>query len=242
MNNETPKLFLTIVLTIFFLNLSYPPVFAAADLEEGIVELAQKISKNMTDKQRRKIAIIEFSDLDGNVTSFGQYLAEKLITQLFIDNPGGFEVVERRQLMKVLSEQKLTMTGLLDAQAMEKVGQILGIDAIVTGSITDLGNQVDVNARLIGVDTARVFAVAATKIPKVGTVKSLIEKMATPVQTFAPPSGPGTTGVSKSVARIAPPKVGIPLQDFPEFRVEAEALQVTKDNDVFLFLKYINKL
>jgi len=79
-------------------------------------------------------------------------------------------------LMKVLSEQKLTMSGLLDAKAMESVGKILGIEAIVTGSITDLENNVKVNARMIGVETARIFAVARTSIPKIGIVAKLMEK------------------------------------------------------------------
>lgn len=151
-------------------------VFAASDLEGGVQELAQQISKNMTTSNKKKIAIIEFSNLDGNITAFGQFLAEELITQLFMISPGQFEVVERRQLMKVLNEQKLTMTGLLDAKAMESVGKILGIEAIVTGSLADLGNDIKVNARLIGIDTAKVFAVASTKIPKVGTVANLFEK------------------------------------------------------------------
>jgi len=158
---------------------------AASDLETGIDELAEQISKNMKETGRKKIAIVEFSDLDGNITAFGQFLAEELITRLFMIAPGQFEVVERRQLMRVLQEQKLTMSGLLDAKAMESVGKILGIDAIVTGTVADLGNTVKINARLIGVDTARVFAVAATSIPKVGTVASLLEKEASPIPVYS---------------------------------------------------------
>jgi len=151
-------------------------VFAASNLEEGIKELAQQISKNMTETGKKKIAVVEFTNLDGTITAFGQHLAEELITELFLASPGQFEVVERRQLMKVLEEQRLTMSGLFDAKAMESVGKILGIDAIVTGSISDLGNDVKVNARLIGVDTARVLAVARTSIPKIGIVEKLMEK------------------------------------------------------------------
>ena len=173
-----------VIVVLCFIALITSPVFAASNLEEGIKELAQQISKNMTETGKKNIAIVEFSDLDGNITAFGQFLAEELITKLFMISPGQFEVVERRQLMKVLKEQRLTMSGLFDAKAMESVGKILGIDAIVTGSITDLGNTVKVNARLIGVDTAKVFAVAATSIPKVGTVARLMEKEAAPAQIF----------------------------------------------------------
>ncbi len=201
--NFTNLLVIGFVLFIVFIKVEV--VSASADLESGISELAQQISKNMTETGKKKIAIIEFSDLDGNITAFGQFLAEELITQLFMISPGQFEVVERRQLMKVLSEQKLTMSGLLDAKAMESVGKILGIEAIVTGSIADLGNNVKVNARLIGVDTAKVFAVAATKIPKVGTVAELIKKQAAPIQIYTT-SGEQRAGRSSSTTYVSRPK------------------------------------
>jgi hypothetical protein len=46
-----------------------------------------------------------------------------------------FEVVERSQLEKVMSEQKLGQSGIInDAQASE-LGRVLGVDAIVSGSV-----------------------------------------------------------------------------------------------------------
>lgn len=46
----------------------------------------------------------------------------------------------------------------------------------MTGSMTDLGNTVKVNARMIAVESAKVFAVAATSIPKTGIVAELASK------------------------------------------------------------------
>ena len=174
------KLYSLIIMVAFLCFISVPPssIFAASNLEEGIKELAQQISNNMLKTGKKKIAVVEFSDLDGMITAFGQHLAEELITELFLISPGQFEVVERRQLMKVLSEQRLTMSGLLDAKAMESVGKILGIEAIVTGSMTDLESNIKINARMIGIETARVFAVARTSIPKIGIVAKLMAKEA----------------------------------------------------------------
>lgn len=192
------------VAILFALLLKVVSASAASDLESGITELAQQISKNMVETGKKKIAVVEFSNLDGVITAFGQHLAEELITELFLISPGQFEVVERRQLMKVLSEQKLTMSGLLDAKAMESVGKILGIEAIVTGSITDLENNVKVNARMIGVKTARIFAVARTSIPKIGIVAKLMEKevvSAQPMgQSTSLPTSQGRQVVSKKAA------------------------------------------
>lgn len=168
--------YLAVVLSLIFLAGDF--AFAASNLEEGVKQLADQISKNMLDKNKQKIAIIDFSDLNGNVTALGQFMAEELTTQLFIIAPGKFEVVERRQLLKLEQELALGQMGFIEEKGIKKMGQVLGVDAIVTGSMTDLGNSVKINARLIGVDTAKVFAVAATDIPKTGMVADLIGKQA----------------------------------------------------------------
>lgn len=153
-----------------------PPAAAAANLEEGVRDLAQQISVNMVNANLKKVALVELAGLDGEVTAFGQFLAEELTTQLFVATPGRFEVVERRQLQRVLQEHRLSASGLLDASTIASLGKILGIEALITGSIADLGPEVKINARLIAVESARVFAVAATNVPKTEVVIRLMQQ------------------------------------------------------------------
>ncbi len=152
---------------------------AQSDTESGVKDLAKQISESMVKTEKKKIAVVELTDLDDNTTRFGQFIAEELITQLFMMSPGKFEVVERRQLAKLLKEQKLGAKGLLEPESMKRIGKLLGVDAIVSGSYTDLGNTIKINARLISVSTASIFAVASTNIPKVGTVEALLGKIPT---------------------------------------------------------------
>lgn len=161
---------------LLFLCFGFKDTFAASNIEEGVKSLAEQISKNMKEKQKQKIAIIDFSDLNGNVTALGQFIAEELTTQLFITAPGNFEVVERRQLLKLEEELALGQMGFIEEKGIKKMGQVLGVDAIVTGSMTDLGNTVKINARMIAVESAKVFAVAATDIPKTVMVFDLMAK------------------------------------------------------------------
>ena len=167
-----------------------PPAAAAANLEEGVRDLAQQISVNMVNANLKKVALVEFAGLDGEVTAFGQFLAEELTTQLFVATPGRFEVVERRQLQRVLQEHRLSASGLLDASTIASLGKILGIEALITGSIADLGPEVKVNARLIAVESARVFAVAASNVPKTEVVIRLMQQRATGLAIEAPATAP----------------------------------------------------
>lgn len=153
-------------------------VLASSNLDEGIQKLAEKISGSMLGSQRRKITIVDFSDLNGNVTAFGQFMSEELTTQLFNIAGGKFEVVDRKQLSKLEEELALSQTGVIEEKNIKKMGQVLGVDAIITGYMTDLGNTVRINVKIIGVESAKVLAVAATNIPKTGAVADLMLKQA----------------------------------------------------------------
>src|SRR5205814_1233995 len=48
-----------------------------------------------------------------------------------------FVVVEREQIAQILKEQGLGMTGAISPQTAAKAGKLLGLQAIVTGKITD---------------------------------------------------------------------------------------------------------
>jgi TolB-like protein len=155
------------------------PAFAADDLEAGVKEISQQLASAMGGGKVKKLAVVEFPDLNGYQSSLGQFIAEELITQLSTGaNAGQFDVVERRQLTRVLQEQELTDSSLFDAGSISKIGKILGIDTIVTGSIADLGTDIKINARAISVETAKVFAAAAAKVPRNDTVLGLMRQNA----------------------------------------------------------------
>lgn len=152
----------------------FPCYAQQSRLRQNMTHLSSQIAQKMDANHRTRIAVLEFPDLDGGTSPLGQYIAETLITDLF--DTGKFQVVERRLLATMLKENKLKTTGLLDPATTKKLGQILGVDAIVSGTISNLANHVAVNARLVAVDTAAVFASASAEIEKDEDVKSLMKE------------------------------------------------------------------
>ena len=144
----------------------------SSNLDQQMSNLTSQIISSFNQSNVRKIAVIEFADLEGNVTQLGRFIAEELITRFF--TTGKFEVVERNLLQKVLEEQKLGTSGYIDQETAISIGQILGVDAIITGSLTDLGDNVKINARLISTETGSVFAVASVNVYKDPTIKLLM--------------------------------------------------------------------
>lgn len=144
---------------------------AEDELAQGIKQIAADIAKSTRDESKRTIAVVDFANLDGSIGPFGQYLAEGLGTELFLIAPEKFEVVERRRLSLALSEQKLTVSQLFDAKSLPTVGKLLGARQVATGTITDIGDMVEINAKLITVETGGVAGVAKVRIRKQGTVQ-----------------------------------------------------------------------
>jgi TolB-like protein len=140
-------------------------------IDEQLDKLVREIGGSLSHQQKWKIAVIEFSDINGQVSNLGKFISEELTTRLFSD--GRFQMIERQLISKVLIEQKLSMTGLLDEKSTKKIGAILGVDFIVTGTIADLGTAFKINARTIAVDTGAVLSVASAVLPKNDQINQL---------------------------------------------------------------------
>lgn len=67
----------------------------------------------------------------------GSIASDILITELVKSDK--FIVVERDKLAKLLEEQKLGLSGSIDPGTAAKAGRVLGLKAIVTGSVTQFG-------------------------------------------------------------------------------------------------------
>jgi curli biogenesis system outer membrane secretion channel CsgG len=97
---------------------------------------------------KRRVGVVDFE----NKTAYGQNrlgtsASDILITELA--KSGKFIVVERDKLDSIMKEQKLGMTGAIDANTAAKVGKILGLNAIVTGAISQFGTETEGSEYLI---------------------------------------------------------------------------------------------
>jgi TolB-like protein len=140
----------------------------APGFEAAADTLTRQIVAAMDARRKRAIAVVAFSDDSGRESELGRFLAEELTTKLF--QVGRFEVIERRMLDRVLDELKRGLTGPFDPRSAKEVGRLLSVDAIVTGTHTDLGEMVRINARLVGTEEGRVLSAAAATLGCDGTV------------------------------------------------------------------------
>lgn len=87
---------------------------------------------------RRRIGVVAFENKAPYAQArIGETATDILITELVKSNK--FIVVERDKLDKIMEEQKLGQSGAIDPNTAAKVGKILGLNALVTGSISQFG-------------------------------------------------------------------------------------------------------
>lgn len=127
----------------------------------------------MEEEHKKTVVVGEFLNLDGSVMMFGRFISEKLISKLF--ETKRFRVIERSRLDQVLNEIQLSQLGVIQPELAKRLGQLLGADAIVTGTLTDLGGGFDVTTRIIDTQTGDVFAAATAVIAKDETVLKILK-------------------------------------------------------------------
>jgi len=104
-----------------------------------------------------KIAIIEFNGLneEARKDNLGQIFTV-VLTASFVKSEA-FKIIEREQLQKVLKELQLTQSGIIDTTNAKQIGKMVGADAIVIGSITKIGNDMRLDARIIDVESGIIL-------------------------------------------------------------------------------------
>jgi curli biogenesis system outer membrane secretion channel CsgG len=102
----------------------------------------------------------------GTNQDIGKGISDLLVDRLV--NGGAYSVIERKQLDKILAEQNFSNSDRADATTAAKIGRVLGVDAIVVGSITQFGRddkRTNVGGSAIGGITGRygIGGVSKTK-------------------------------------------------------------------------------
>ncbi|MEO8596091.1 MAG: CsgG/HfaB family protein [Candidatus Solibacter sp.] len=98
--------------------------------------------------QKKRVAVMNFdygtvqsgvAALFGTNQDIGKGIADILVDKLV--NDGVYSVIERKQLEKVLAEQNFSNSDRADPNSAAKIARILGVDAIIVGSITQFGRD-----------------------------------------------------------------------------------------------------
>jgi curli biogenesis system outer membrane secretion channel CsgG len=147
-------------------------------------------------QQKKRVAVLNFdygtvrsgvAAIFGTDVDVGTGISDMLVEKLL--EGGAYSVIERKALDKLLAEQNFSNSDRADPASAARIGRLLGVDAIIVGSITQFGRDdrqvglggfghsvgkyglggtsvrsskavVAVTARLVNVETGEILAVA----------------------------------------------------------------------------------
>lgn len=152
-----------------------------------------------TGARKKRVAVFDFdygtvhsdvSALFGSDVDVGKGVSDLLVKYLVKD--GTYSVIERKAMDKILAEQNFSNSDRANPNSAAQIGKLLGVDAIIVGSITQFGNEtkntnvggsgagiggfgiggfghkkskaiVGIDARIVNIDTAEIIGVADGK-------------------------------------------------------------------------------
>jgi TolB-like protein len=126
--------------------------FIFANAQEKLVEatanLLAKAQKNKT------LAVLPLESRISDDRSAGQTASEVIVS---VAKAQGFKLVERAQLAKMMEEQNLAASGLVNEESAIEVGNLLSAQTLVMGSVAELMGDRLITLKLMDAETGEVL-------------------------------------------------------------------------------------
>ncbi len=119
------------------------------------VLLAGLVQQTLAADQLPTVAVFSFDSKDEAVRGDGPKVADLVNANLSADPR--LITIERADLDKVLGEQELNLSGVVNADTAVKIGNLTGAKVLVTGRVFMANEQMLIVAKIIGTETTRVY-------------------------------------------------------------------------------------
>jgi len=98
---------------------------------------------------------------------------------------GTYTLSERILLKKVLEEQALQLSGMIDEEMAGEVGKLYGLEAIITGSVMKVGEEITISGRVIHTESAEIIASGTIEFTDIDRLKENLEELAYLISGFS---------------------------------------------------------
>lgn len=140
----------------------------------GLVDqLVRQMKSKRNSKITNKVAVMDLADRNGQISLLGRYLSMKIVHNISINKH--FKLAQRGDLVNALDRLDGDFDS-FDLSLTRELGNVLKIEAIITGKIIDLGTNLDVNLSSIDVKTGEVIASASGVLARTNFALEMLKK------------------------------------------------------------------
>jgi hypothetical protein len=189
-----------------------PGAVWAGNIDSGIMDLSRNLADQIIGNRIFKLGVLEFVNnapggeiLGGDTGCAGRYAAEKVEEGLVKYSQGRYQVVQRQKLDNVAKEIKLQISDLANQESLDKIlKQIPGLDALVLGKLTRMGDVLNITAKVLDPQKAINRAIESRKVKVTPDLAALFGESA-----YRQPDAKGKTAgpaelVSAAINKKAP--------------------------------------
>ncbi len=149
---------------------------AFADVKAEMRKAAFDISKAYKDKtpdllMSKNLAILNLTSANEKLqkAGIGQTIAALLANSF--SQSTIFKLVDREGLSKILKEQSLASTGAIAEEKAVKMGNLVGAELLLTGDISELGENIVVNLKVTDVETGALVIAKSFNLSRDEVIK-----------------------------------------------------------------------
>jgi hypothetical protein len=142
------------------------------DMNDCFNNLFQELRLNLQETKPGNIAVSRFSFTDGRPAPILDMLDKKAESAL--SELSQFTLLKKERIDRVLKEQKLTISHLMDTNQAIQVGEYLSVDYVLTGTVIEMKNSVVVFSRIVNISNSSIESVSQVILPRDKELDSLI--------------------------------------------------------------------
>lgn len=170
-------------LCAFSLGVPGPAHASPSEISDKLEKLTQSLVSGYQKSaagSRESIAVFRLNTNERLAKERTGFALAELLTHHLMASPV-FTIVERTELERILTEQRLQTAAAIDPDSAVKVGKLLGARLLVLGSVEKVGGKYSVNARIVETETGRVLSTGYEELPA-----RLFEEEAKPYLALVP--------------------------------------------------------
>jgi len=146
--------------------------------EKSTAKVEEKVNAKVEVQDALPAAVLPFAERGMGVKGYGEKVSDLLFAALSAEPD--LWLVERQDIEKVLSEQELSASGMVDSSKAVKIGSLTGAKVLITGSVVEIDKNVQLIAKIIGTETTRVLGASVSGTAK-GDLSPLVTELSAKV-------------------------------------------------------------
>jgi TolB-like protein len=134
------------------------------------------------DKKIPRIAVFDFDDTNAAAKNegYGEAISGMLMTELI--NGKIFYVIERNEIERMMNEMAFQVSGAVDTKTAKQIGEILGVDILVFGTVAKFGSLVETDIRLIDTESGKALLAENASSKSGLEIRTMVENLARKIE------------------------------------------------------------